>query len=49
MPIASAREVVALAKTDVSFEVVRGAGHNERLFDMQMTNRDNRFTELTGD
>jgi pimeloyl-ACP methyl ester carboxylesterase len=32
VPITSARALVALARTDVRFEVIAGAGHNEGLF-----------------
>lgn len=45
VPIASAKALVALATTDVAFEVIAGAGHNDGLFSRDMLDRIAAFIE----
>ncbi|UVC10894.1 alpha/beta fold hydrolase [Rhizobium sp. TH2] len=47
VPIASGKALVAIAKTDVSFEVIAGAGHNDGLFSPDMVEKIAGFIEAT--
>ncbi|CAN7376475.1 alpha/beta hydrolase [Rhizobium sp. LjRoot254] len=47
VPIASAKDLAAVAKTDVRFEVIAGAGHNDGLFSPDMVERIAEFIEAT--
>jgi pimeloyl-ACP methyl ester carboxylesterase len=48
IPITSAQELAAAAKTKVAFETVGGAGHNSGLFAPDMIDRINRFIGIGG-
>jgi hypothetical protein len=46
VPITSGRELAALARHDLQFEVIRGAGHSTGLFDTDMIDRIDAFFRI---